>query len=91
MRSAAPLVPAAPAPGAAWQAGFTPYVALARAQSVHHDAREQWLQLREQRSPHRRCAKRLRQAARALLATAATAYHQSPRAAAERAYYAKTH
>ena len=85
MYSPCSLVPAAPAPGAAWQTGFSPVAALARAQSIHHHARQQWLHHRAERTGHKRCAKRLRQAARALLVDAAAAYHASPRAAAERA------
>lgn len=81
MRSATTQQAAAPV----WAVALPPASLLARAHSVHHDARAIWLHHRDAHTPHRHCAKLLRHAARALFAAAAAAYHATPRAATERA------
>ncbi|WP_019949053.1 hypothetical protein [Hymenobacter aerophilus] len=81
MCSTATPVAAAPS----WAAALPALWLLARAQAAHADARDKHLHHRQQCTGHKHCAKRLRQAARALLATAARVYHASPRAALDRA------
>ncbi|WP_019949011.1 hypothetical protein [Hymenobacter aerophilus] len=81
MRSAPATVAAAPT----WAAALPALWLLARAQAVHADARDQHLHHRQQCTGHKHCAKLLRQAARAMLSTAARVYHASPRAALDRA------
>lgn len=81
MRSTPATAVAAPS----WAAALPALWLLARAQAAHADARDQHLHHRQQCTGHKHCAKLLRQAARAMLTTAARVYHASPRAALDRA------